>query len=414
MTDQPGWSAPGQHGPPSQGPGPGQGSPQPGYGASEPAYGAPQPPYGAPQQRYGGPPPPGYAQPSPGYGAPPPGFGQPPAGWGPPMPGPPPPPKPGVIPLRPLGIGEILDGSISTMRAHPKSMLGLSLVVALAVQLITLPVIWLMLRDSEVSFSLDPADQPTPEDQWALMADGYLANALQLLVTLIAVLFLTGVLTAIVSRAVLGDSLTVGEAWREARPRLKPLFGVTFLILLMLVVIAAVTLGPAIIAAAFGAPIAIDVLLVTLGGAACFVAVVYLYVTFALAPSVVVLERQGVVASLRRSRALLAGAWWRTFAILLLIFVISYFINLVLGIPFILGGMLAAFLAGDGDGFKMYAALPLLITGIGTILTSAITWPFTATGTVLLYVDRRIRREGLDLELARAAKVEPAARTYPG
>ena len=55
----------------------------------------------------------------------------------------------------------------------------------------------------------------------------------------------------------------------------------------------------------------------------------------------------------------------------------------------------------------MFAALPLMVTGIGSILTSAITWPFTATGSVLVYVDRRIRREGLDIELARAAGFTP-------
>jgi hypothetical protein len=37
------------------------------------------------------------------------------------------------------------------------------------------------------------------------------------------------------------------------------------------------------------------------------------------------------------------------------------------------------------------------------VVASAVTWPFTAVATALLYVDRRMRREALDLELARAA-----------
>ena len=40
--------------------------------------------------------------------------------------------KPGVIPLRPLGVGEILDGAVSTMRAHWRTVLGISLTVAVA------------------------------------------------------------------------------------------------------------------------------------------------------------------------------------------------------------------------------------------------------------------------------------------
>jgi hypothetical protein len=45
------------------------------------------------------------------------------------------------------------------------------------------------------------------------------------------------------------------------------------------------------------------------------------------------------------------------------------------------------------------------VTALGTIVASAVTWPFTAVATALLYVDRRIRREALDIELARAAGV---------
>src|SRR3954471_436791 len=79
-----------------------------------------------------------------GWGAPPPppaGWGQPPpppAGWGPPPApgwgtGPPsgygswtPPVQPGVVPLRPLGLGELFDGAVQTMRQNPRVMFGVS------------------------------------------------------------------------------------------------------------------------------------------------------------------------------------------------------------------------------------------------------------------------------------------------
>ena len=79
----------------------------------------------------------------------PPGQAQ--GGWGPP-PGafrpPPPPPKPGIIALRPLGVGEILDGAISAIRGYPRMMLGLSAVVAAITQVLIVPVTWLLLRDT--------------------------------------------------------------------------------------------------------------------------------------------------------------------------------------------------------------------------------------------------------------------------
>src|SRR5262245_61916180 len=72
---------------------------------------------------------PGWAAPDPQQPQQPPMPPPPPTGWGV--------PKPGVIPLRPLGLGEILDGAISTMRAHPRVILGVSAIVATISQLLT-------------------------------------------------------------------------------------------------------------------------------------------------------------------------------------------------------------------------------------------------------------------------------------
>jgi hypothetical protein len=48
-----------------------------------------------------------------------------------------------------------------------------------------------------------------------------------------------------------------------------------------------------------------------------------------------------------------------------------------------------------------------MVSTIGSILAGTLTYPFVAAVTVLLYVDLRMRREGLDLTLARAAGVAP-------
>jgi hypothetical protein len=137
----------------------------------------------------------------------------------------------------------------------------------------------------------------------------------------------------------------------------------------------------------------------------------YLYVAFALAPAAVVLERQGVRASLRRSRALVQGAWWRTFGILLLVNVIAQVLAGILSVPFTALTLLVSWLTGDGEGLNPYEILPLLVTAVGTILAAAVTWPFTAVSSALLYVDRRMRREALDIELTRAAAV-PSPPSY--
>src|SRR6266851_3911479 len=140
--DQPGQdqAGPGQpvQGQPVQGqpwfPPPGQ---QGAYGPTPPPYDYGQaadsaPAYGPPaggQQGYGQHPgsQSGYGQP--GYGQP--GYGQP--GYGPARGAwpthAPSAPKPGVIPLRPLVVGEILDGAFSSIRQNPKATLGLSAIL---------------------------------------------------------------------------------------------------------------------------------------------------------------------------------------------------------------------------------------------------------------------------------------------
>ena len=407
-----------QSGQPQQPPQQPEASPQP------PQPGQPVPPGWAPVQ------PPAY---------PPSGPGQP-AGWGsspPPPPGPPPagapgwgsqpgwgagnqgwapPPKPGVIPLRPLGVGEILDGAISTMRAHPRSMIGFSALVAVASQLLMVPLTYLLLRDAgDVAFQVD---QPaSTEDDFAFAASSISAAALTLLVTLVATLILTGILTVVVSRAVLGQRITTGEAWQQARPRLPALFGVTVLVFLIVLVVAIVGLGPGIVLAVASAPGPLVAVAFVIGVPLFLAATVYLYVAFALAPPTVVLERQPVVASLRRSRALVKGAWWRTFGILLLVNVIAQILAGILSVPFTIGALGATFFTGED--VNPYEIVPLLITAVGTIVAGAITWPFTAAATALLYVDRRMRREALDMQLTRAAGLAPVGQsatpgTMPG
>ena len=102
---------------------------------------------------------------------------------------------------------------------------------------------------------------------------------------------------------------------------------------------------------------------------------------------------------MRRSARLVKGAWWRTFGIYLLATILAQIISTVFSFPLgILAGLLPL-VVGEDSFALAYAAS----TGLAVLLTSIITLPFLAGVTSLLYIDRRIRREALDLELQRAA-----------
>ncbi len=93
---------------------------------------------------------------------------------------------------------------------------------------------------------------------------------------------------------------------------------------------------------------------------------------------------------------------------------------MIIAIPFTIigfvvdGEALSGLLSGSADSVGWPF---LIVTGIGGVITSAVTYPISAGVTVLLYVDQRIRREALDLELIRAANrpdPAPGAETVGG
>ena len=129
----------------------------------------------------------------------------------------------------------------------------------------------------------------------------------------------------------------------------------------------------------------------------------------AFAAPALLLENLGIVAAMRRSWRLVRGSWWRVLGVLLLTTIIASIANGLLQTPFsIIGAVIAAAVApGDASGSTAAITPAVVITSvsgnIGTVIASTVTAPFSAAVTALLYIDLRIRREGLDVALARAA-----------
>ncbi|WP_116045157.1 hypothetical protein [Amycolatopsis palatopharyngis] len=319
-------------------------------------WSSPDPRYGQGQQNSGHVPPDQGLPPAP----PPPGYGGPmsPMGHG----------KPGVIPLRPLRVGEILDGAITTMRRNPALMIGAAAAVMAVVQLLNA----LVLTTMQDQFQAVEAGAAMTEDE-ALDMLGDLAGAsgITVVVTVLATTFLSGYLTVVIGKAVLGRPVRAGEVWSEIRPLLLPLLGLTVVYTLIVMV---------------------GLILLIIPG-------IWLYVLFALATPALVLERGRVFSSLGRSRLLVRGSWWRTFGILLLAAIIAGIISMIISIPFEL----------FGDGASAFGNSTAMSTGgiwlsaLGGVVAGAITYPFSAGVTALLYIDQRMRKEGMDIELARAA-----------
>ncbi|MEV8627458.1 hypothetical protein [Streptomyces sp. NPDC051079] len=395
MNDTPGWTSPGSA--PSDGQD-GSGVPRPASpgdaNGSAPQWSKDQPPAGqwqAPTAPAPGAPAPARAQSGPGWGGPQQPYNQ----WGRP-----PAAKPGVIPLRPLTMGEILDGAVTTMRRYWQTVLTISVTVAVIGQVADV-----LAQRYLVPAAPDVNADASPSEQLQQSADAMQSSLIGMgpayLIMLVATLVCAALLTVVISRAVLGRPVTLGTAWQEARPRLLPLLGLTLLVALMSAGIMFVGLLPGLLLGGAG-----GVGLAFLGGAAAFVTVIWLTIRFSLASPALMLERQGVFTSLKRSAKLVQGSWWRIFGITILTQLLIFLVAMIITIPF---AAIAIGTSDGGFGGLMSGTTPenswsfLIITGIGGVIVNAITYPISAGVTALLYVDQRIRREALDLELARAA-----------
>ncbi|GAA4851389.1 hypothetical protein [Kitasatospora terrestris] len=367
MTDTPGWTPPGPSAEPD--------ASAPAAPAATPAPQGTTPPPAAPGP-YGG----GYGSWGTGPAAPGPQPGGPygpqfggPYGWGAP-----PSPKPGVVPLRPLGVGEILDGAFSTARIHWRTCFGLSIVLAAITEVVQALAEWWGYRSGSAT-------------TYAFAS--YAVLPLDLLVGVIA----GGLLTIVVSRAVLGQPTDLKDAWRSTRPRLGQLLGLTGLQALIMGGLFALLLGAGS-TDLFGP--ALPLLMLPI-----LAVIIWVVVSIGFAAPALMLEKQDVITALKRSWRLVHGAWWRIFGINVLLQLLLFLIAAIAVLPF--AALAYAFGAGFGDPFAAEsdtaAGIGIALLAVGGTVVKCITIPAAAACTVLLYVDQRIRREALDIELARAA-----------
>jgi len=396
LLPPPSWASPAAAGPPVAPPPATPGWAPAGWaGTAYPAPSTPPPP-----------PPAGWAASAPVPAAPPPAPGMPPvaaaayspgvSGWG----AVPTAPKPGIVALRPLGVGDILDGAISYIRRDPATVLGIATVISLV---LTLVQVWALTATAD-SLTLSTGEA-TLDESLASAFGSTAATLTQALVSLVLGVVATGLLTVVVGQAVLGRRVSIQEAWSRGSRRLLPLLGLTLLVSLVTGLVATVgvvlAVGVGVLLGQSVAP-ALGVLVGVPLGLAGVVAAVWIYVRLLLAPVALVLENTGVVRSLERSWDLVRGAWWRTFGIYLLATVLAGVVASVLSVPFALAGTVLSLDDLAAGSLPLTYTIPV---ALGTLVTGVVTIPFSAGVVALLYVDRRIRREALDLELARAAGV---------
>jgi len=342
-------------------------------------------------------------------------------GWGY-MPYVPPVPQPGVVPLRPLNLGDIVAGVFGTLRRYFRALyLPLLAVAGGALVLVAgyTAVAYSVLGD--LYEKLRDADDHgmTPGEVTTLVS--VLVGGVLLLAVLSAALYVVAAATGtvVLRHAVIGRPVTAARAWAEARPWLGRVLASYLLpvgaMMALLVAAEALVLAVAGLSGSVG-----TVLLGFLVLPFLCVAAVYVKVRLVLQVPVLVLEETGVVPAIRRAWRLNEGNWWRSLGIPLLLGMLgSAVVQLVLG-PVSAVGMSMVFPTGeigpdtmpDFGGLIGFLMLLLLVGFLGTVATL----PLMPLTNGLLYIDRRIRNERLDIALGEAAGIwttQPAPQPAP-
>jgi hypothetical protein len=270
----------------------------------------------------------------------------------------------GGIRLRPLEIGDVLD---ETFRVYKRQFVPLITVMGLVViptSLVTLPLVLLgAVNEATLErFFRDGLNL-------GLMIGGVAAIVVVAIISSLAQLLAAGAAVRVASGGILGQPVSVGDAYREAFGHFDSLLLASF------VVFVPVSL---LVITCIGIPFAI---FVGLGWSLVFQAIL--------------LEGHGAIDAMRRSWELVGGHRWRLLACLVLIGVIVW---LLVSIPTGLFSFLSAGLAAASGGSQTM----MMVANVGNVVFQAAGQTlFGAIGlvtTTLLYYDLRIRKEAFDLQ----------------
>ncbi len=264
-----------------------------------------------------------------------------------------------VEPLGPATLTDILDGGYRLLRAQPGTVLGLT-----AVFLVPAAV----LAGLGAAASSSPFEVLTAPGTWGSTggdpgAAAVLVSFAGLLVRSLGIMYLGVALTEVVVAAHAGQRLGLGPAARAALRRSGAVLG--------------------------------SWPLLALGSVAAYVAcvlplAVWLTFTAVVAP-VIAAERAGPLAAIGRSFSLVARRFWVALGVVLLSSLVAQVLQTLLSLV----PTLVAALLPWGAAWA--------VTSLGNALASVVTVGPLVLSSVLLYLDLRVRTEGLDLRQRAAA-----------
>ena len=324
--------------------------------------------------------------------------------------------KPGIIPLRPLSIGDIYQGAFAAIKTNARTMFGFTAALLGVVLVISIGINYAIIN-------LVLPNYVSPNSPYATAFTSLSGSFSQLggsLLQVLATVLLSGLIVVAVSRSVLGRVASSKEVWERTKSKFLPLIGlniITGIISGLMVIIGIVTFFVLLASVASTAKTETELwqgMGIALVG--IFILIVagvvvssYLSIKFSVASPAMVLENLGVFAAIGRSWSLTRKNFWRLFGINILTAIIT---SMVAGI---FGGIASALsvifvVAGSSSPEDAITSIntAYILTMVVSTIAQLLILPFTSSVNALLYIDLRMRKEGLDVELRNAVAEQQA------
>ena len=310
--------------------------------------------------------------------------------------------RPGIIPLHPLSFGTILGRSFAALRQNPRVLLGFALVVQTLAYVVVLGGV---LAVTWATFSRLETVPTGSEEYDTILAGSIALTAIAGIVLALAAgalsVIVQGIVVVEVTHAAVAEKLSLGALWRQVKPIAWRLIGYSLLVILavaaLVTVVVLAIVGIAM--AALPAAIALTILVIL----AAIPLTWWLMIKLLLVPAVIIVEHATILQALSRSWTLTRGRFWPALGVIIVISVIFAAVAQVVSLPMSFLSMgLTTIIAPTGDpeptaiiGFIAAA----LLTQVLTLLLQSVAVVVQSTATALIYIDCRMRREGLDLDL---------------
>lgn len=310
--------------------------------------------------------------------------------------------RPGIIALRPQTMNDLFGGVFRAVRGNVAATVGLAALTSL-VFLVPFTALGAWVSSQEQSVSLE---ESVTSDTAGLV--GTLGSLVPSIGSWFSTILLAGFLAYVIGQAVLGRKVSAGETWRGTVRRIWALLGATLLTsLIFIATLGLIVALPVALLIAGGTAgndgtIAAGVALLVFAVLIALVAMAFLWTRLAFVTPSLILENLSVGQAFSRSWRLTGGnLFWRLFGIRLLAAFAIGIIGSLITAPLAILGAALAFTGIPLDQMYVWQAV---ITGVSGVIAGAITTPITAGLDALLYVDHRIRREGLDVQLIQTAQ----------